>query len=86
MLVSSSFSEPPTVRTLPLGSIVAFISMRGCAIFGPVTHAGEDADRSIISVVLVAGLPPPKMMTLGLYPFAGVRGKRTEEPYVRIPP
>ena len=65
MLVSSSFSEPPTVRTWPLGKIVAFISMRGADIAGPLVQAGVGTERSMISVVAVAGLPPPKIMTFG---------------------
>jgi hypothetical protein len=51
---------------LPFGRIVAFISMRGWDMDGPLTHFGVDADRSISSVVAVDGLPPPIIMTTGL--------------------
>ena len=37
----------------------------------------------MISVVAVAGLLPPKIMTRGRYPFAGVSGSSTDVPYVR---
>ena len=36
----SSSAEPPSTRTLPLGRIVASISTRGWAIFGPSTQQG----------------------------------------------
>src|SRR4051794_33502493 len=81
---SSSFVEPPTASTFPFGRIVAFISMRGCDIEGPHAHFGVDADASRISVVAVAGLPPPKIITRGLYPSAGESGRRTDVPYVRV--
>ena len=38
----------------------------------------------MISVVFVAGLLPPKIMTRGRYWFAGVSGSSTDEPYVRV--
>ena len=85
VVASSSFTEPPVARICPLGSIVAFISMRACDIGTPYDHAGLATERSIISVVAVAGLPPPKIMTRGLKPLAGVKGIRTELPYVRVP-
>src|SRR5256885_4097443 len=49
--------------TRPFGSRVAFISIRGCDIGGPYRHWGVGADRSMISVVAVAGSPPPKIIT-----------------------
>src|SRR3989449_1496254 len=80
VVASSSFLEPPSASTLPFGRIVAFISIRGCDIGGPNCHWGEAADRSIISVLTVAGSPPPKIITRGLYPSTGDRGRSTEEP------
>ena len=62
---SSSFFDPPTARIFPFGRIVAFISIRGCDIAGPYCHCGAGADRSMISVVAVAGSPPPKIITRG---------------------
>src|SRR5438445_305871 len=85
VVASSSCVEPPRASTLPFGRIVAFISIRGCDIGGPYCHWGVAADRSMISVVAVAGSPPPKIITRGLYPSAGVRGRSTDEPYVRVP-
>ena len=81
---SSSLAEPPSASTVPFGRIVAFISMRGCDIGGPYCHWGVAADRSMISVVAVAGSAPPKIITRALYPSAGLRGRSTDEPYVRI--
>src|SRR5262245_24201371 len=62
---ASMFSEPPEARILPLGSMVAFMWILAVDIFGPGVQAGEAAERSIISVVRVAGLgcPPPKFIT-----------------------
>ena len=54
--------------------------MRGCDIAGPNCHCSGDTERSRISVVLVAGFPPPKIMTRGLYPFDGFSGSRTDVP------
>ena len=62
---SSSRAEPPRASTCPLGRSVAFISIRGCDIAGPYCHCGAGADRSMISVVAVAGSPPPKIITRG---------------------
>ena len=59
----SSADEPPIASTLPLGRIVAFISMRACDIDGPYSQCSGVAAVSMISVVAVAGLPPPKIMT-----------------------
>src|SRR5258708_28306893 len=64
--VSSSFREPPSAMILPLGRIVAFISMRGWDIDGPLDHFGVAADKSMSSVVAVDGWPPPIIMTTGL--------------------
>ncbi len=77
---SSSFTDPPIASTLPFGRIVAFISMRGCDIGGPVLPPRRRRRQSMISVVAVAGLPPPKIITRGLYPFAGVNGSSTDVP------
>jgi len=43
--------------------MVAFISIRPCDIGGPKLQAGVAASGSMISVVAVAGLPPPKIIT-----------------------
>ena len=51
--------------TLPLGRMIAFISMRGWDMAGPVTQCGLAAPMSMISVVAVAGFPPPKIITFG---------------------
>src|SRR6476660_607323 len=83
VVVSSSFNDPPIVKIFPFGSIVAFISMRGCPMAGPVVQAGVAADKSMISVVGVDGFPPPKMITFGVYPLAGVNGNSAADPYVR---
>ena len=85
VVASSSRAEPPRTSTRPFGSRVAFISIRGCDIGGPYRHWGVGADRSMISVVAVAGSPPPKIITRGVYPSAGPRGRSTEEPYRRVP-
>jgi hypothetical protein len=77
---SSLFVDPPTASTFPFGRIVALIWIRGWDIDGPYCHAGVGADRSMISVVAVAGLPPPRIITRGRYPFAGVSGSRTDVP------
>src|SRR5262245_28701680 len=63
--VSSSFKEPPTASTFPFGRIVAFISIRDWDMEGPGLHLGDAAERSMSSVVLVEGLPPPMIMTMG---------------------
>src|ERR1700686_4744992 len=47
VLTSSSFSEPPTVRILPVGSNVAFISMRGWLLAGPLDHHEGPAVREV---------------------------------------
>src|SRR5260370_1216330 len=62
----SLFTEPPSASTLPLGRMIAFIWIRPVDILGPGFQLGETAERSMISVVGVAGLPPPKFMTFGL--------------------
>src|SRR5262245_33034041 len=62
----SLFTEPPSASTLPLGRMTAFIWMRPVDMLGPGVQLGEVKDRSMISVELVAGLPPPKAMTFGL--------------------
>ena len=41
---------------------------------GPGVHTGEATERSMISVVSVAGLLPPKFITFGMY--AGGRSGR----------
>ena len=62
----SLFTEPPSASTLPLGRMTAFIWMRPVDMLGPAVQLGEAAERSMISVVAVAGLPPPKFMTCGV--------------------
>ena len=62
----SLFTEPPSASTVPLGRMTAFIWMRPVDILGPGVQLGETAERSMISVVSVAGLPPPKFMTFGV--------------------
>ena len=64
--------------------MTAFISIRACDIGGPCFHDGVAAPISIISVVLMAGLPPPMMITRGSKPLAGVNGSSTEVPYVLV--
>ena len=51
----SLFTEPPSASTLPLGRMTAFIWMRPVDMFGPGVQLGEGAERSMISVVAVAG-------------------------------
>src|SRR3989449_3515302 len=85
VVASSSWAEPPRASTRPFGSRVAFISIRGCDIGGPYRHWGVGADRSMISVVAVAGSPPPKIITRGGYPSARPRGRRTEKTNPRGP-
>ena len=65
VVLSSSYKDPPSANTFPLGKITASISIRGWLIVGPYCHAGVAAPRSMISVVAVAGFPPPLMITLG---------------------
>jgi hypothetical protein len=62
----SLFNEPPSASTFPFGRMIAFISMRPVDMFGPAVHDGEAAERSIISVLAVAGLPPPKFIIFGV--------------------
>jgi len=63
----SLFSEPPSASTLPLGKMTAFIWIRPVDMLGPAVQLGEAAERSMISVVAVDGLPPPpKLMTCGV--------------------
>ena len=62
----SLFTEPPSASTLPLGRMTEFIWMRPVDMLGPGVQLGVPADRSIISVELVAGLPPPKFITRGV--------------------
>jgi hypothetical protein len=59
-------TEPPSASTLPLGRMTAFIWMRPVDMLGPGVQLGEAAERSMISVERVAGLPPPKFMTRGV--------------------
>src|SRR5262245_7261150 len=69
VLGTSLFTEPPSASTLPLGRMTAFIWMRPVDILGPGVQLGEAAERSMISVVAVAGMvrsPPPKFMTFGV--------------------
>ena len=63
----SLFTDPPSASTVPLGRMIAFIWIRPVDISGPGVQLGETAERSMISVVFVAGLaPPPKFMTFGV--------------------
>src|SRR2546426_12088018 len=68
VVASSSRAEPPRTSTRPLGSRVAFISIRGCDIGGPYRHWGVGADRSMISGGAGAGSPPPKIIPRGGVP------------------
>ena len=52
-------------QNFAVGRITAFISMRAWLMLGPYCHVGVAAPISMISVVLVAGFPPPIMITLG---------------------
>jgi len=60
------FNEPPSASTFPFGKITAFIWIRPVDIDGAAFQLGVAAERSMISVVAVAGLPPPKFITLGV--------------------
>src|SRR5262245_47990730 len=64
--------------------MVAFISMRPVDMTGPELQLGDPADRSMIWVVAVAGSPPPKVMTFGVY-AGGYRGSSVAVPYPRLP-
>jgi hypothetical protein len=59
-------TEPPIATTVPSGRMTASIWMRPVDMLGPGVQLGLGAERSMISVEAVAGLPPPpKFMTLG---------------------
>jgi hypothetical protein len=61
--------------------MTAFIWIRPVDMLGPGVHAGDAADRSIVSVELVAtGSPPPKFIIFGLYD-GGSSGRSTDEPF-----
>src|SRR5256712_11527395 len=77
VVASSSRAEPPRTSTRPVGSRVAFISIRGCDIGGPYRHWGVGADRAMISVVAVGGAPPPKNIPRGADPSPRPRGPGT---------
>src|SRR5262245_53090836 len=79
---TSSLGEPPSNNTLPLGRMTAFISIlpADMGAFVRVTHAGVAAEKSMISVEAVAGLPPPAVSTLALYPSSANSGRRTVLP------
>src|SRR5262245_47870830 len=62
----SLLTGPPSASTVPLGRMTAFIWMRPVDIVGPGDQLGEAAERSMSSVVFVAGLPPPKFITFGV--------------------
>src|SRR5689334_10434625 len=62
----SLFTDPPSASTFPFGSMTAFIWIRPDDIGGPAVQLGVETDRSMISVVAVAGFPPPKFMTFGV--------------------
>src|SRR5216683_2744509 len=62
----SLFTDPPSASTLPLGRMTAFIWIRPVDMLGPGVQVGLAVDRSITSVELVAGLPPPKFITRGV--------------------
>ncbi len=61
----SLFTEPPDARTFPLGRMIAFIWIRRVDMLGPGVQVGVAEERSMISVLLLAGLPPPKFITRG---------------------
>src|SRR6266850_8433701 len=50
---------PPVTSTAPVGSSVAFICRRACAIEPVYVHVGLALFKSMISAVLVGGSPPP---------------------------
>jgi hypothetical protein len=50
---------PPVTSTSPVGSSVAFICRRACAIEPVYAHVGVALFRSMSSAVLVGGSPPP---------------------------
>ena len=64
--VSSLLTDPPVASTLPFGRMVALIWMRARDIAGPLCHTGVGADKLMISVVAVAGLAPPMLITRGV--------------------
>jgi hypothetical protein len=70
---------------LPFGRIVALSWILPCDIGGPLCQAGVGAERSMISVVAVAGFAPPRIITRGRYPSDGFKGNSTDVPYVRDP-
>src|SRR3954447_22856718 len=53
----SLLTEPPSARTLPFGRIMAFIWIRPVDMDDAGFQAGVVSERSMISVVAVAGLP-----------------------------
>src|SRR6266852_9143360 len=50
---------PPVTSTSPVGSSVAFICRRACAIEPEYVHVGLALFKSMISALLVGGSPPP---------------------------
>src|SRR4029450_7241330 len=58
-------TEPPPASTVPLGRMTAVIWMRPVDILGPDVQRGDAAERSMISVVLVAGSPTTQLIDCG---------------------
>ena len=48
-----------------MGKMTAFISTRGWDILGPNCHTGLGDPMSMVSVVAVAGLSPPRINMTG---------------------
>src|SRR5690348_18315212 len=65
VVASSLTREPPCTKSFPFGRSTEFPSTRGPEGMSPIlTQAGLGLDRSIISVVAVAGfLTPPRIIT-----------------------
>src|SRR2546427_8780423 len=81
VVASSSRAEPPRTSTRPLGSRVAFISIRGCDIGGPYRHWGVGADGSMISLVAGARVPAPERHTTRRLAFPEPTGTASSRPY-----
>ena len=65
MLASSSLSDPPTRQNLAIGQHDRIHLDSPLRHLGPCFQTGVAAPRSMISVVVMAGLPPPMMITRG---------------------
>jgi hypothetical protein len=73
-------TDPPSNSTLPSGRITAFISILPADIGALGVQAGVGAEKSMTSVLAVAGLPPPAVSTLALNPSEASSGNSTVLP------